>query len=134
MNALMNMDPWGILDELLGVPNRTVREMKARASGRFPPANVYLDDNALMIEIELPGKTAKDVDLTLEPQAVVIADRPAAAANGDAATPKPAWCRRIELPFRVNADKAGAKFENGILRIDLPKAETLGAKRIPIAG
>ena len=53
----------------------------------------------------------------------------------DATTqPAPAWSRRIELPFRVNADKANAKFTDGILRIELPKAETAGIHRIAIAG
>lgn len=132
MNTLINMDPWGLLDDLLGTPSHTFRTMKARAAGRFPPANVFLDDTALLVELELPGKTAANVDLTLEPQALVIADKPATPAEGNA--PAPAWSRRIELPFRVNAEKANAKFENGILRIELPKAEATGTTRIAIAG
>ena len=90
----------------------------------------------MALELQLPGKTAKDVDLTLEPQAVVIADKPAEPAEGDAkAEPKrPAWSRRIELPFRVNAEKANAKFTNGILHIELPRAENTGVRRIAIAG
>ena len=46
----------------------------------------------------------------------------------------PAWSRRLDLPFRVNADKANAKFTDGILRIELPKAEATGVKRIAIQG
>jgi len=111
--------------------------MRARAAGRFPPVNVFLDDNAVLIDMELPGKTAKDVDLTLEAQAVVIADKPAPVADGEKGTsaqPAPAWTRRIELPFRVNAEKANAKFTDGILRIELPRAEAQGVHRIAIAG
>ena len=87
--------------------------------------------------MELPGKTAKDVDLTLEAQAVVVADKPAPVADGSSGAttqPKPAWTRRIELPFRVNAEKANAKFTDGILRIELPRAESTGVHRINIAG
>ena len=89
------------------------------------------------IDLELPGKTAKDVELSLEPEAVVIADKPAEttdAATGKAVKERPAWSRRLDLPFRVNADKANAKFTNGILRIELPKAEAAGVKRIAIEG
>ena len=60
--------------------------MRARAAGRFPPVNVFLDDNAVLIDMELPGKTAKDVDLTLEAQAVVVADKPAPVADGEKGT------------------------------------------------
>ena len=137
MNTLMNINPWRILDELLDSNSRTFRSVSARAAGRFPPVNVFLDEDAVIIDVELPGKTANDVELTLEPQAVVLSDKPAAPAESDsskAAEATPAWSRRLELPFRVDADKANAKFTNGILRIELPKTEKSGARRIAIAG
>lgn len=135
MNTLMNMNPWRLLDELLDADSRTFRNVSARAAGRFPPVNVFLDDDAVLIDIELPGKTAKDIDLALEPQAVVISDKPSADPDaGKPADATPAWSRRLELPFRVDADKANAKFTNGILRIELPKAEKSGVRRIAIAG
>lgn len=135
MNTLMNIDPWCFLDDLFGAESKTFKSMKARAAGRFPPVNVYLDDNAIMIDLELPGKTAKDIDLSLEPQAVIIADKPAVAVdeNGKTAENKaPAWSRRLELPFRVDAEKANAKFTNGILRIELPKSEAAAVRKIAI--
>ena len=130
MSTIMNIDPWGFLDELLDTSNRTFRAMRARAAGRFPPVNVFIDDNAAIVDLELPGKTAKDVSLELEPQAVTIADKPAAEEGKEAK--QPAWSRRLDLPFRVNADKANAKFTNGILRIELPKEDAAGVKHIAI--
>ena len=135
MNTLLNIDPFGILDELLNTGSRSFRTARARAAGRFPPVNVYLDDNAVILDLELPGKTAKDVELTLEAQSVTIADKPAETTNAEtdkSEERRPAWCRRLELPFRVNADKANAKFTNGILRIELPKADKDGVKHITI--
>jgi len=132
MNTIMNIDPWSFLDDLLDTSSRTFRTMRARAAGRFPPVNVFLDDNAVLIDLELPGRTAKDVELTLEPEAVVIADKPAAEEGKEPA--RPAWSRRLDLPFRVDSAKANAKFANGILRIELPKAESAGVKRIAIQG
>ena len=131
MNTFMSMDPLGLFDELFDMNSRALNRMRARAAGRFPPVNVLLDDNAAIVDIELPGRSAKDVSLTLEPQAVVIADNPEKPAEGDA---RPAWSRRVELPFRVDADKASAKFVNGILRIELPKSEADGVRRIAIQG
>ena len=137
MNTLMNINPWSILNDLLDANSRAFRNMRARAAGRFPPVNVYLDDDAIIVDVELPGKTAKDVELSLEPQAVSIADHPAEttdAETGKATEAQPTWSRRLELPFRVDADKANAKFTNGILRIELPRAEKTGVRRIAIEG
>ena len=135
MNTMLNINPWSVLSELLDANSRAFKSMKARACGHFPPVNVFLDDDAIIIDLELPGKTAKDVELALEAQAVTISDKPAETTNAETGKVEekcPAWSRRLELPFRVNADKANAKFTNGILRIELPKAEATGVKHITI--
>ena len=137
MNTPMIMNPWSILDEMLDANSRVFSRLRARASGKFPPVNVFLDDNAVIVDLELPGKTAKDVELTLEPQAVVIADKPEAkvdAETGKSLETTPAWSRRLNLPFRVNAEKANAKFANGILRIELPKTDEANVHHIAIQG
>ena len=136
MNTPINLNPWSILDEMLDVDSRLFSKLRARASGKFPPVNVFLDDNAVIVDLKLPGKTAKDIELSLEPQAAVIADRPAAKVNaetGKSEETAPAWSRRLNLPFRVNADKANAKFTDGILRIELPKAEEANVRHIAIS-
>ena len=133
MNTLLNMDPWGFLDEIFDTGSRTFRTMRARAAGRFPPVNVFLDDDAVLIDVELPGKTAADVDLSLEPQAVIIAGKQAKVeGDGGGEERQPTWSRRLDLPFRINPEKANAKFTNGILRIELPKAEAAGVRKIAI--
>ena len=136
MNTPINLNPWSILDEMLDVDSRLFSNLRARALGKFPPVNVFLDDNAVIVDLKLPGKTAKDIELSLEPQAVVISDRPAAkvtAETGKSEETAPAWSRRLNLPFRVNADKANAKFTDGILRIELPKAEEANVRHITIS-
>ena len=131
MNTLMN--PWNLLEEILNTNSRTVSRLRACAAGKFPPANVYLDDHAIELELELPGKTSQDIDLTLEAQAVVVAERPAQPADGGEKA-APAWSRRFTLPFRVNADKANAAFADGILTIRLPKADEIGVRHLTIQG
>ena len=136
MNTPINLNPWSILDEMLDVDSRLFSNLRARALGKFPPVNVFLDDNAVIVDLKLPGKTAKDIELSLESQAVVIADRPAAKVNAETGKSEemaPAWSRRLNLPFRVNADKANAKFADGILRIELPKADEPNVRRIAIS-
>ena len=61
---------------------------------------------------------------------MTVADKPAAEEGKELR--QPTWSRRLDLPFRVNADKANAKFTNGILRIELPKEDAAGVKHIAI--
>ena len=42
------------------------------------------------------------------------------------------FSRSLELPRAVNADKADAVFENGVLTITLPKADKARGNQIPI--
>ena len=99
MNTLMNMNPlMGLLDELFNDNSRAFRTMQARAAGRFPPVNVYLDETAAMVDVELPGRTAKDVALALEPQAVVVADKPEVPVDENG-KPLQSW-RVLILPYR----------------------------------
>lgn len=135
MNTIFDLSPWSLLGELMGADrrlDRVFRSVACRAEGRFPPVNVFVDENAILVEAELPGRTAADVELSIEPQTLVLADKPAKKED-EATAPKPAYERRLELPFRVDADKANAAFKDGILRIELPKADPSAPRRIAIA-
>ena len=76
MNTMLNINPWSLFSDLLDADSRAFKSFTARAAGRFPPINVYFSDNAILVDVELPGKTAKDVNLSLEPQAITIAAKP----------------------------------------------------------
>ena len=122
MNTLFDMTPWGLLHDLLNIDtdqfNRVWKNLECRAAGRFPPVNVFTDD-----------------DLTIEDDAIVLADHPAEpeAKDGKPAEKRaPAWIRKIELPFRVDEAKATASFKDGILRVGLPKKVEAPAHRIQI--
>ena len=134
---LMN-NPWGFMDDIFSGGSRAFRNVRNRAAGKYPPVNVYMDENAVLVDVELPGKTAADIELSLEPQAVTISGKAAEepAAEGEVKVTKgakPAWSRRLELPFRVDADKANAKFADGILRIELPKVAEQAVRKLSIA-
>ena len=139
MNEIFDMTPWGLLHDLLNIDtdqfNHVRKNLECRAAGRFPPVNVFADDDAVRLEVLLPGRTAKDVDLTIEDDAIVLADHPAEpeAKDGKPAEKRaPAWVRKVQLPFRVDEAKANASFKDGILRIGLPKKVETPAHRIKI--
>lgn len=139
MNEIFDMTPWGLFHDLLNIDtdqlHRVWKNLECRAAGRFPPVNVFADDDAVRLEVLLPGRTAKDVDLTIEDDAIVLADHPAEpeAKDGKPAEKRaPAWVRKIQLPFRADEAKAAASFKDGILRVDLAKKIETPAHRIKI--
>jgi HSP20 family protein len=42
------------------------------------------------------------------------------------------FSRRVRLPQTVNADKVEASYQDGVLRLTLPKSEEAQPKRIPV--
>ena len=85
--------------------------------------SVRNDGRSIAYAIEQPA----DVDISLEPQAVVIEGKAAEGAE------QPSFKRRFELNYPVDTEKSTAAFKNGILRIELPKAAQAVPKKIEIA-
>lgn len=136
MNSFFEATPWGLLQDLLNVDtdrfDRVWKNLECRAAGRFPPVNVFADDDAAILEVLLPGKTAKDVELTIENDTVTVADNPAAPEGEGAKKPEAAWKRTIEMPFRIDEAKTSAEFRDGILRVRLPRKVEVASHRIEI--
>ena len=91
MNTIFDVTPWGLLHDLLNIDtdqfHNVWKNLECRATGRFPPVNVFTDDDAIRLEVLLPGRTAKDVDLTIEDDDIVLADRPAEPETNEAQSP-----------------------------------------------
>lgn len=128
--TFFNISPWNLFSEMMNADrpfNSMFRTLANRVEGRFPPVNYLTSPKAALLDIEMPGKKASDVEISLEPQAVVIEGKTKEGVSGTS------YKRRFELPFPVNTEKATATFKNGILRIELPKTEQAALKRIEIS-
>ena len=105
MNTMLNINPWSFFSDLLDTDSRAFKSLTARAAGRFPPINVYFNDNAILVDVELPGKTAKDVNLALDAQAITIAAKPQNEVDtGKSAETRPAQAR-TSVQGRCGQDK-----------------------------
>jgi len=70
-----------------------------------------------VVEVDLPGVKKKDIDLSMHEDIIhVIAEREDLAFHG-----------HLHFPIKVNPKKARTKFNNGLLRVEVP----LKAKRTP---
>ncbi len=114
------------MDELFGdVLDRTGL---TRRGGGFSPAVdvVYADDPPrAIVTAELAGVDADQLDLQIQGRTLVLSGRrrPATVEGGvyqQVEIERGYFRRMIELGAEVNPEKAKARYEDGILRIELP--------------
>jgi HSP20 family protein len=113
----------------------------AIGEGAGLPLDVTRDANALHVEAALPGVKPEDVQITVENGTLTIA-----AESRDERTEKNeqgeilvqeirrgSVSRSVTLPTGLEPEKANATFENGVLRLDIPIAETVKPRQIRIS-
>ncbi len=93
----------------------------------WPAAELSEKDGAYGLEITLPGFEAKDVEVTVTPNEVIVH----AATEKESKTQKDnvLWTefgsndvyRRFDVPNAINVDQVTAKLDNGILRVNAPE-------------
>lgn len=97
--------------------------------------DMYDDNGSLVIDMNIPGALAKDVDITVENHYLKISgSRKEQTEKKDKNFYKKeirsgSFERIIELPYEVDDSKAVAEFKNGMLHITLPKKKESESKR-----
>jgi len=106
--------------------------------GEFPALNLWEEENALNLEAELPGLELKDLEIfvTGHNQLTLKGERNAPAVEKGVAHRQERsfgkFTRTLTLPFAVDENAVEARFENGILRVRLPKHEEAKPRKIEI--
>jgi len=103
--------------------------------GQLVPVDVYATSDDVVVEAILPGVKPEEVEITVEGNTLSI--------SGDTSSMIPAreglllqeirrgrFVRTLTLPEGLEADKATATFEDGILTLRIPKAEQVKPRTI----
>ena len=103
----------------------------------FPPVNLWLGDNSVVVTAELPGVAANELQLTLEDRALTIKGERGKVADNEVAwhrreRPTGSFARTIQLPFAVDPDKVEARFDNGVLVAELQRPESDRPRKIAV--
>jgi HSP20 family protein len=107
---------------------------------QYPLVNVWEDGDNLHIEAELPGLRLEDLEiyvtgnnqLTLKGERKPAAPEKSVGHRQERAFGK--FVRTLTLPYPVDPNKVEARFENGILQIDLAKHESAKPRKIVVKG
>ena len=105
--------------------------------GRRMPVDVSSENDAYVIRAAVPGLKPEDVEIQIHDDIVLLRGTPKAeeAEERDYLMREMApadFERRLRLPEAVNAAKAEATIENGLLTLRLPIAEEAKAKTIKV--
>lgn len=145
----MGIVPWKPIDELTTLrremdtlwnrffPEKPFHERYASHEW-LPSVNMTETRDKMVVKAELPGLEAKDVELSITDDILTI--------KGEKKEEKEekdehhffmerytgTFERRIKLPAPVKPDKIEAKFDKGVLTINLPKSEEARKKEIKI--
>lgn len=111
-----------------------------REQERFvaPRARIVETENAFVLTAEMPGVGKDGVDVSIEEDRLIVTGRrnPETAPKGRMVyreTRQANYRRAFELEGLIDADHVSAKIEHGILRVELPKAESLKPRKIEVA-
>jgi HSP20 family protein len=131
-----------VMNQLQREVNRMLDQFTAAPglAQAYPALNLWEDGDNLFVEAELPGMQPDKVEIH-------VAEGNKLTLQGERMLPEApqgTWHRRergfgkfsrtFVLPVEVQADKVEARFENGVLRLTLPKSERLKPRRIPVQG
>jgi len=105
-----------------------------------PPADLLIDDDGVTVYMDVPGVRAENIQIELENDVLTVSgERPFPYASEDGTGP----ARRVErgfgrfqrslrVPPGLNPDAIEASISDGVLKLRIPKPESLRPQRIQI--
>ena len=129
---------------LYGVdPFRNIRRLQdevSRGAARaleFPPVNVFVNQDGVIITAELPGVRSEDLDILTHRDSVTLSgerntETDEARGYHRRERSRGRFVRTVSLPFVVDPNKVEADLVNGVLILGLPRAEEDKPRRISV--
>jgi HSP20 family protein len=134
-------DPFRDLSVLQDRINRIFSEANrpAEESARTwaPVVDILETEGDLVVRAELPGMKREDIDIEITSESLTIRgertfDEAAKDSYLRVERPYGPFQRSFSIGVPVDAGKIKAKYQDGILEITIPKAETVKPKKIPV--
>lgn len=110
-------------------------------SGHWSPrVDIYEDEHAIVVEADLPGLQPGDFKLSIENFKLTLSGE--RKFEKDVKADNNGWhrlersygsfTRTFSLPSTVNVEVVNAEFNDGVLRVTLPKREEVKARQIDV--
>jgi HSP20 family protein len=109
-----------------------------RIAGVFPALNLSETGETLFVRAELPGIKPDDIEVTVENDTLTLAGKrtmPEESEKVSCHRREREWGsfrRSLSLPTRVDSAKVRARYTDGVLTVELPKAAEARPKQISV--
>jgi HSP20 family protein len=105
--------------------------------GSFPPINVFQRGDDLVAIVELPGVDTNNLEIEAKENTIRISGRKAIRYNEGASVHRRersggSFDRTIQLPIQIDPDAVTAEFQEGVLALFIPRAESDKPRTIKI--
>lgn len=102
--------------------------------------DMYETDSQVVVKAKAPGYKESDVNITIEDNVLTLEGKVETESEEKDDNKRyhlkemrsESFVRSLSLPTRVDAERAEANFENGVITITLPKLEEVKPKTISI--
>jgi HSP20 family protein len=134
--ALVRWQPFREIESMQRQMDRLFDSMTSTGEGSFnggisfmPAVEMNETSDAIHLKLEVPGLEAKDLDVQVTKEAVSISgERKSESKTEENGVTRSefrygSFRRVIPLPAQIQNDKVEAEFKNGLLTLNLPKAE-----------
>ena len=126
------LEPFGDWDKMFDEFRR------ASNSGFSPAMDIYEKGHDLMVEMQLPGIDADKVEVSVENDVLTVQGKSEKKSEVEEKNyyrkeiHAGSFYRSIALPAHVVGDKAKASYDDGVLKIAIPKKEEAKAKKVKV--
>ena len=146
--TIVRYDPFRDLRTLQEEVNRLFSTNLPRAFGDegigrgawAPSVDIYENKDQIVLEAELPGMKQEEFDLSIENNVITLRGERKFEKTDETDNyhrverSYGSFTRSFTLPQTVSAEGATAEYNNGVLRVTLPKREETKARRIEVKG
>jgi HSP20 family protein len=142
--AVVRWNPWSDLSDLHAQMDQLFHVASPTTASRNGidysslPVDIRQTDAAFFVEASVPGFSPEEVEVTFDDGVLTITGR----RNSTESTKDGTYVRRerratsvfrqVGLPAEVRAEDIKASFENGVLSIEIPRAQKAAPQRIPV--
>ena len=142
--SLSSYNPFGEMTSLREAMNRLLEESYVRPSSAGSgniPLDAFETPDDLVIIATVPGVSADEVTVTATGDTVTLKVKvPSETQKPESSEwtwylheiPHGEFTRTIDLPVEINPQSAKATFQNGMLRLELPKVEEARQHKLTI--
>ena len=125
-------------DEVFNDFFKTSRTLQNNREGWYPAVDISEDDNGYHVQMELPGLSKEDVKISFKEDVLRVTGEKKYAKDEEKKNYHHNERRygTFERAFKIHSDviedKIEANFKDGVLTVELPKAEVAKPKEIEV--